>query len=219
MVKGIRVSSSYVWPLARGKYIALCEGDDYWTDPYKLQKQVSFMEKNPEYLFSVGKIKIVNEINGKTSKRKDLVNPKRRDTYSLKDYLKTQFSHTSTFLFRNDKIPLPIWFDKIFAANQALVVCKTGINGKIKYHNDEFSTYRINSKSVTNARSKKKIINQGFFDLNCFDEYTKYKYTRIIRMRKSRVKSIYSIRGNGFVQKSQRAIIRRSYDFLLKLLY
>lgn len=50
--KKIGISKTFQYPRAKGKYIALCEGDDYWIDLYKLQKQVDFLENNPDYVLS-----------------------------------------------------------------------------------------------------------------------------------------------------------------------
>ncbi|HAF30218.1 MAG TPA: hypothetical protein DCG75_14345 [Bacteroidales bacterium] len=52
---------------ARGKYIALCEGDDYWTDPYKLQKQVDFLEGNDNYGMTYSNVRIFYQAQNKFS--------------------------------------------------------------------------------------------------------------------------------------------------------
>lgn len=59
--KRINIWYTFQFPRVRGKYIAFCEGDDYWTDPLKLEKQVVFLESNPHYILSHTRTNVFNQ--------------------------------------------------------------------------------------------------------------------------------------------------------------
>lgn len=65
--QGVRIMNAHILPRMTGKYIAICEGDDYWCDVEKLQTQVDFLEENPDHVACVHNTRMINMSTGAES--------------------------------------------------------------------------------------------------------------------------------------------------------
>jgi len=109
--KNIPINETFNFPRSRGKYIALCEGDDYWCDADKLQRQISYMENNPSCTFSFTNGYIHDEtgiapdrefLPYYESERKWYRGKSSR--YSLDEIARLSFIPTASFVFRTDAL-------------------------------------------------------------------------------------------------------------------
>jgi glycosyltransferase involved in cell wall biosynthesis len=96
-VGAARNNFEFVCARCTGKYVAICDGDDYWTDPFKLQKQVNFLENNPDYVMCFHRAETVNEKDEITLTEKPAANTV---YYSWRDIIHISIP-TLTVLYRN----------------------------------------------------------------------------------------------------------------------
>lgn len=151
--KNIGMISNFIFALqqAKGEYIALCDGDDYWTDSNKLQKQFTILENNKECILCfTNNSKLFN--NG-VLKNAD---PKKIKTKSsFKDIVEDNYIATLTVLFKKpNNFILPEWYNKLKIGDWPLYLILLS-KGQLAYFlDDDTAVYRY-GVGVSNILNKK----------------------------------------------------------------
>jgi len=137
------------YSLCKGKYVASIDGDDYMTDPYKLQKQVDFFESNPDFVLHFHRANILNEVRGfETLSGEDFSrNP---DNSLIVDHFleTTNPIITSSVMYRNVLgESLPEWYYHLPFPDYSFYFLLLE-HGKIQYSPEVMSVYRIHKGGV-----------------------------------------------------------------------
>ena len=187
--KGIKITGQILLPKAKGKYIALCEGDDFWTSPYKLQKQVDALESNKDCCIALHKVRAISK-DGAEEKHTYPSFEINKTVIPQEEFLKIVCKgynfQTSSFMFKADEYIKyqrnKPEFAKICPIGDVPTLMYFASFSDACYINEEMSKYRLVSQGSWNERQNisaefrvkhYRLMNQT---VEKFEAFTDHKY-------------------------------------------
>lgn len=138
---------------ARGEYVALLDGDDYWTSPQKLQRQVQILEADPGLGLCFTNAEIVGDGEGASGKL--WTSPALKSRLTIDDLWQGNPFATCGSLFRRACVPvIPQWYDDFFPITDWPLYVLFAEHGNIAYLPEAMGAYRLHSGGLYSAQSQ-----------------------------------------------------------------
>jgi glycosyltransferase involved in cell wall biosynthesis len=167
-----------------GKYMAALEGDDYWIDPYKLQKQADFMEANPDFSICFTNTRV--EFFDGDGEPYLLNQNIEKDVFELKDLIGEKeiwFMGTATLFYTMNSIfPVQPWFHKTKSGDIPMIMLAARY-GKIKFLPDVTAAYRRHAAGASNTDHKDDAVflENRIMMYTHLNQDTQYKFNHLFK--------------------------------------
>jgi glycosyltransferase involved in cell wall biosynthesis len=164
---------------AQGQYIALLDGDDYWTSPDKLQKQVDFLDSHPECAMCFHNAAVVYEDG--SQKARNWTSPHQKEISTLEDMWLGNFIATCSTMFRRGLCgEVPAWYDSLFPITDWPLHLLNAEQGNIGYVNEVMGAYRYHQGGLYSPLSETRKLEETLKFYKTMNRNLNYRYEKII---------------------------------------
>lgn len=203
--------------VCKGDYVAFIEGDDYWIDPRKIQKQVEFLEKDKSA--SACFHNAIKRFEKETHVVERMFHESlEKNSFNTVDLLEQWFIPSASVLFRNSPdFTLPDWYRHCKSGDIPFLLLLS-LNGDIKYMDELMSVYRIHDGGVSKTHvGLPKILWMGYI-YECFNIHTGYKFNQhIIKAFEREIKTHFPMESLPPARKTPAQSNKKSNSFIHRL--
>jgi len=205
---GMHGNFARLWAESCGEFVAFCEGDDYWCDPLKLQKQIDFMQRHTDCSLCGTFTDILRPVSDGSWKVDGRISPPvLQEKYSFQELISAYHFHFSSVLLRRNAVSFPDWFRQVYCVDRPLYLLAAQ-NGNAGLIPEVTSVYRLHAGGKWSTLDAVRKAEHSIHLFSVMRAYFPSRYAALFKKTLGRI--LWSYTGDA-VRQGDRTAIRTVY--------